>query len=425
MKISFLGVFILLMVTSCETDTEGYISLSDRLLIDATKENGMVKVKWTLTNKMSDFTEYQLYRSKDKDFNHSELVYSSTDFYNNTWVDINPYGLGVNYYRIEAVGSEGHRRHWMKSNIDSVRVGDYTSYSFFPKSVIFDKETNLLGFIDERSYFTLYNYETGKTITSIKVSSSFLYPCFGKNNGHTELYLVGEGESGISVYDVSSMKKVKHIITTNSDIYSIATNNKGKVYISSNYNGTIEVLNRNNSYRYNISSYYDNKYLKYSQKNNALMVNAEDGRLYKYPVDANGDIDYYNSSSYYLYGTQYICFKEDHFNGDIYVMPNGNMLLNGYHDFISNVYSNSQDVAFGANHVYMAPLNQKHIQKSGRTSSTTETINTAGYPVYVFVDDAKLIVLFVDDIMQNSISSYNYVYKGYQADTAFGIAVIQ
>jgi len=418
--------FTLITLISCESDTDGYVSLSEDLNLSAVEYNGKVKLKWTLT-KLNNFQEYRVYRSKSASgYYQNNPIFTTSDFFNNTFIDENPNALGINYYWVDAIERAGGNYEQRRmSTIDSVRIGNYDSFSYFPTSVIFDKETNLIGFVDSHNKFTLYNYSERKVIAEKEVNRYLRYPCFGKYQGQTELYISENNSSSLSVFDLNTMNKKASIALSQYQPYSIAVNGKGKIYVSTHYRD-IEVLNRDQSAVYSVSSSYDPKYLYYSQNMNMLLANEDDsyGQLYRYNADTEGDIDYNNSSYTYLSGYHYPCFKEDPYGGNIHVMPNGRILNPSNGSFEYSVFGNSQDVSFSSSYVYVAPFGQKSIYTYERSGAHVNTIDIPGYPIYTLIDDNTLIVLFVEDSVSVSQAGNNRHYKGYDSETAFGIFTI-
>ncbi|WP_439185485.1 hypothetical protein [Carboxylicivirga taeanensis] len=418
---------ILLLFTSCESDNEGYISLSEDLRLSALEKDSAVHLNWTLT-KVDNFQEYRVYRSKDKgSYYHNSPIYVGTDFFEHTFIDESPNFLGMNYYWVEARGNaEDDYYRVYKSNIDSVRVGNYPSFSYFPASMIFNKEDNLIGFIDGRQKFTLYNYQDENVVATKTVSYNFAHPCFGTYNGQTELYLNENSDNSISVYAAKTMKYLTRLSMKSQDIFSIAVNNNGKVYVAPNYGSYLEVLDRGHSVSSTINSSYDQKYLKYSDVREVLIANEYDSysRLYEYFVTADGNITSENYVSSYFSGQHYACVKEDPLTGNVYLQPNGMVKLLNNSYIANSVFGKCQDIAFSSSFVYTAPFEYKALLKYDRNGQLLEAIDLPGYPVYIFIDDNQLIVIFVENpVSYNQSNSYSR-FKGYNDETAFGICKI-
>ncbi|MBS2212281.1 hypothetical protein KEM09_12770 [Carboxylicivirga mesophila] len=428
--VSICGVFVFLMniLSSCESGSDDYTALSKNLRISATENDGTVQLKWTLA-KINNFREYRVYRSKDKNnYYQNSLIYSGTDFFHHTFVDENPNALGTNYYWVEALsGNDFDYTRSYKSNIDSINIGNYPSFSFFPKSVIHNKDEMLIGFIDGRNKFTLYNYESDVVVGTKEVNYNFQYPCFGKYNGLTELYLGENNTNEIGIYDTKSLKKTGSLPLNNQYLYSLASNGDGKIYASCDYGSYIEVINRNMTGAYLINSSYDQQYLKYSESQNALIANEDDSYsyLYVYNADSYGDIGYNNYTSSYLQGYNYSCIKEDPFTGHIYIQPYGKMKPAGVSNTVYSNFGNCQDIAFNSINIFTAPFNSKALYKYDRSGNYVGTIDLPGYPVYILVEDDKLIVFFVEQAISVSQVEYNRVYKGYNQDTPFGIYIVK
>lgn len=421
-------VLLLLTAVSCESDNEDYIALSKELRLDLVEIDGKVQLKWTLA-KINDFREYRVYRSKDRDrYYQSSLIYSGNDFFTHSFVDENPNYLGTNYYWVEALGGNDiDYSRLYRSNVDSINIGDYASFSFFPQSVIFNKEENLLGFIDGRRKFTLYNYEEEKVVGTKDVNYSFRYPCFGNHNGQTELYLYENNSNEIGVFEPETLMKLANIPLSNQYLYSVASNNAGKIYASYSYGSSnIEVVNRDLSGSYWINSSYDEKFLQYSEAENALIANEDDSYsyLYVYNADSDGNINYNNYTYSYIQGYNYACVKEDPATGHIYVQPHGRMKMSGTNSTVFSSFGNCQDIAFNSSFVFTAPFSLKELHKYDRNGNFVESIALPGYPVYLFVDDDRLIVLFVEQQISISQTDSNRAYKGYNQETAFGICIL-
>ncbi len=429
-RVAIIYSFIILLLTltlSCESENDDFIALSKEIRLSAIEKDGTVELKWTLS-KVDNFREYRVYRTKDKSaYYQNTQIYRGTDFFEHTFVDENPNTLGMNYYWVEALGGNDYDySNIYKSNMDSVQIGNYASFSFFPKSVIINKEENLLGFIDGRQKFTLFNFEEEKTIGTLDVMYSFRYPCFGTFNGQTELYIGDNSSNSIAVYDTKAFKPKANIPLSIQNIYSLATNGSGKIYVSSDYDSYIEVANRDFSGSNLVNSSYDKMYLNYSESQDVLIANEDDSysNLYVYNVDSNGNITYNGYTSSYLQGYNYACVKEDPANGHIYIQPYGLMNIPGSRTVTSSAFGSCQDIAFTSSFVYTAPFSSKAIYKYDRNGNFIESLVLPGYPVYVFVDNDRLVVLFVEQQIPLSQVSSNPNFKGYNQETAFGICFL-
>ena len=439
--ILFLGSLV-----SCEDDDEGYIALSDKLYVKAQQSGKIVDINWTLTN-IRNFKNYRVCRSLNKDdYNNSYfgsnspnyVLTSIEDKYASNYIDKNASYLGLNYYWIEALYTyeyeDGHTAtRIMKSNLDSCKVSDTRSFNKIPNHVIFNKEENLLGlcFTDQ---FVMFNYDLDKIIKSIEYSSyspNHSYPCFGQYKDNLELYLQGD-DGGLKVYDANNMSLITQypvFFNSGNPSASISTNNQGIIYFKEWYNNYLYIIDRETS---NISTYSNSNYygsfLAYEDFNNLLIAFEIDSYpvCYCYTLNSQGLVTSYVSRS--VSGYYYPCVKINSYDNKMYILPETKEIdiTNFSNGYSSSSLGNLQDITFDVDEIYTAPFGSKTIERI-RSNGSTTSYEVPGYPIYVFVDDSQLIVLFVEEpttISSVSSSSRRY-FKGYIENTPFGIIKIE
>ncbi len=167
-SIYLLSLSFLTTITSCDSEKDDYIYLSDELRLSVSQNENEIELNWTLT-KFDNFREYIIYRSNNKDdYNSSnsyyngnaEMIFSTEDYFLQKFTDKAPNALGTNYYWILAYDNSGYyETQVIKSNLDSINISQHTSFNSFPIGTIFNADENLVGFIDNTSTFTLYNYD--------------------------------------------------------------------------------------------------------------------------------------------------------------------------------------------------------------------------------------------------------------------------
>lgn len=428
-SISFLAISLLL-ITSCESDDEGYISLSDELTIKAAKKGESVELTWTLTD-LPRFLSYTLYHSTNKNAyrgggysSETNVIFSTDDYYKHSYTHKNPNVLGQNYYWVSA-NIEGYDQYgygsYILSNLDSVNISGYPAFNSFPKGIEFYATDDLLCFVDGTNTCKVYNYTQNEVLSEIPVGYNFTYPCFAKYNGVTELY-VSDQSNSIKIYDTKDYSVIQTInLNSSGSVYSIASNGSGILYVSTTY-GRLYVVDRvtNNI----MQEFYvsDDCYLKYDDQQKILIANENDsyGSIYRFTINAQGLIS--NSRSIYARGYHYPAVKLNS-NGVVYTLPTVKYVDNQFNSLYETSYHQLQDVEFDGSYFYCAPVNVMSVIKYNNTVQQS-IIDMPGYPVYLFKDGNKLITLFVEGTVDPNNLNYNRSTKGYSYNTPFGIKIV-
>ncbi len=425
----------LLSLFSCEEDKD-FIALSENIKLSLINNNENVEARWSLA-KLPQFTEYRLIRSLDKNdyknsggyYQSSQVVYTSNNFYDHQHIDMQASKLGMNYYWVEARCSHpcGYEQ-VVKSNIDSINIGNYTAFNSFPRSVIHNSDEDLLGFIDDSGQFTLYNYTLKKIIGKIDVSYNDCYPAFGKFGNNWELYIPAPNGM-IRIYDAPSMTLKETIQINNYQyIYCIVPDNEGRLYVNCRGEGDIYKVDRATGIStFFIEKYgYENFHMSLSPHSKRLIHKEDESysRIYSYQINDNGDYAA-TSNSYYYSGYSYPASIPESFSGIVYILPEPKALISHSMTAWNVNLPAAQDIAFkdNQNYKYLAPFNAQYIIEYDAYDKQRH-IDTPGYPIYVFSDENKLIVLFSDKNTNYDEAEYNVHTKGYSTNTPFGIAVI-
>ncbi|ASB49199.1 hypothetical protein [Alkalitalea saponilacus] len=428
--------FVILVFNSChKNDYSEHLSLSDTFEINLVKEDGKVKINWTLVRSIN-FSEYRIYRIQDPDIYN--YVYRSNYVIKNiqnkhqlSYIDDAPVYLGTNYYWIEIFDNRGVRTH--TSNMLSISISEIRTFNYFPVNVIFDVEECLLGFNSDKGYgnsFTLYNFERDEIIIEASIFSPHARPAFGKYNGNTELYFPAPSQR-IIIYNASNMSENNHMSLPNNRMaQSIAAADNGNIYVVERFGYYLYALNRTTGSALRFwQSYMDgSNQMIYSQKLSKLLSfnNSNDwsGFLISTALNSDGSINDYESNSKWVEGDYYSEFRFDPRNDDIYLFPNVKKFnANNLEEIPLNKPLYLNDIAFCEYFSYLAPLDQKKIIKKDLNDEVVETFELKGYPINVFKAKDKLVVIIVENRSQWPVSNYHL--KGYPRNTPFGIEIIK
>jgi len=296
MKTKIFPVFaLLLLAVSCNKNESQTLVLHTPQQIYNT-----IILNWEQAS-VSDFEYYMVVRSSDQ--NRYEIINDIVTPTSNafrkeiTTFEDRSYPLDVDilYYKIMAVGKTIQSSQSLCYQIENpVRLikGNIQDVHYIDEA---NKLSVLLYDYSEghRTFLKTFDLETGQFSSNeapVYLSTSTSWCYWGKYNGKTEFYNYGSiyTNGNIYVYDVSTLQQVASIETPYIGYGPYTVNNKGIIYVHSDYYLYLFSRITGKYTQYQSANYYDSIWLYYNSKDNKLY--AVGNRIQTFILDDNGNV---------------------------------------------------------------------------------------------------------------------------------------
>jgi len=396
-KILHLLVILSIFVNSCSEDD--ITILSNRVALkELTIENNQIKLEWNRPY-IQNFDSYRIYKT-NQPISSFDNYYGSiaqisdideTVYYDNLTLEDDV------YYTVVATSSTSDA---LVSNIQKLDNSEKVVFEKRPHDVVFfPEESKLFLFIDSKIFSV--DYESMEITDSIVLPSSENYGSCGNFNNNNELY-ASCSDGYLRIFDIETLTE-KATIRAVGSIKSTVCDEYNNLYIKTYgrvYSYSRSTLNFIDGYSGAFSYNGKIKHLKNSNRIIEITSNISPVELIYYDHDDNGFFTTANSDNYHgdhpLNHEIFECFPE----GNYFITDKVGAIYNqhlGYVTQIGDWYYNQFDNFFVDNYIYAIKSEEKEIELYSKTSfSYIKTYSTSFYPVFVFKENAELIIIGSD-----------------------------